>query len=95
MVWFLKEGSEQVSRQEEDVSGRWEKVCFLETVKRQRLNRAGVACSGVMEVRLSKFRTILQKTLQARKGSVLILRKGSNLELVGNREPLELPGQAE
>lgn len=87
MAWFFKEGSEQVSKQEEDVSGRWEKMCFLKTVRRPRVNRAGVACCGVMDMRLSKFRTTLQKTLQK--------RKGSKLELVGNREPLELSDQDE
>lgn len=87
MAWFLKEGSEQVSRQEKDVSGRWGKICFLETVRRPRLNRAGVACCDVMEVRLSKFKTILQKTLQA--------RKSNKLDLVGDRELLELPHQDE
>ena len=87
LAWFLKERSEQGSRQEEDVSGRWEKVCLLKTVRRPRLNKAGVACCGIMEIRLSKFRTILQKALQT--------KKGSKLDLAGNREPLELPNQNE
>lgn len=58
---------------------RWEKVCFLETVRRPRPNRAGVACRGITETRPSKFKTVLQKILPARKGSKFDLGRKESL----------------
>lgn len=56
------------------------KKCFQETEETK--TEAKVMAVESWEMRLNKFR--------AREGKMLQARKGSMLDLVGNREPLEL-----
>lgn len=59
-------------------------MCFWGTARRPRLKQ-GLPAVKSWEIMLNKFRAGLWKTSQA--------RKGGTLDLVGNKERLELPEQ--